>query len=221
MNRVGLPVLLATALAVTAACGGAGSGPRATLELYSQSLRTQNWSQAYAMMSSSFQAKHSKEDFARMMRENEREAAETATRLAVSPDAVEVTAEFGYGLGDTMRLTQEGGEWRIASNPVAFYDQSTPRAALRSFLRAYRLERWDVMLRFVPNKYREKMDVAKVREQFAGAHQQEVAIRMNMLEANLEEPIVDKNNEARMPYGERYEVKFVREDGEWKVKDPD
>jgi hypothetical protein len=77
------------------------------------------------------------------------------------------------------------------------------------------------MLRFVPNKYREKMDVPKMREQFAGAHQQEVAIRMNMLEANLGEPIVDKNNEARMPYGERYEVKFQREDGDWKIKDID
>ena len=60
-----------------------------------------------------------------------------------------------------------------------------------------------------------------MREQFAGAHQQEIAIRMNMIEANLDEPIIDKNNEARMPYGERYEVKFVREDGDWKVKDID
>ena len=203
------------------ACGGAGSGPRATLELYSQSLRTQNYRQAYAMMSSGFQAKHSPEEFGRTMRENEREVAETATRLAASPDVVDVTAEFSYGLGDTMRLIQESGEWRIASNPVAFYDQSTPRNALRSFLRAYRLERWEVMLRFVPNKYRDKMDVAKLREQFAGAHQTEISTRMNMLEANLEEPILDKNNEARMPYGERYEVKFVREDGDWKVKDID
>ena len=42
----------------------------------------------------------------------------------------------------------------IATNPLGFYDQSTPKAALRSFIRAYRLERWDIMLRFVPSSYR-------------------------------------------------------------------
>ena len=62
-----------------------------------------------------------------------------------------------------MRLIQEGGQWRIATNPLGFYDQSTPKAALRSFIRAYRLERWDVMLRFVPNSYREKMTKEKMQ----------------------------------------------------------
>ena len=39
----------------------------------------------------------------------------------------------------------------IASNVVDFYDQSTPRAALRSFVRAMERERYDVVLRMVPN----------------------------------------------------------------------
>jgi len=88
-------------------------------------------------------------------------------------------------------------------------------------VRAYRLRRWDVMLRFVPAKYREHMDVDKLREQFEGVHREELATMMNMLEANLDEPIEDKGNEARMPYGDRYEVKFVREDGLWRIQDLD
>jgi hypothetical protein len=215
-----LLVALLAAL-VAGACGGGSSGPRSTLDRYSEALASHDYGKAYGLMSRSFQAKHSRDEFIRTMRENAREAGETAARLKASPESAEVTAEFGYGLGDSMRLVQEGGDWRIASNPVAFYDQSTPRAALRSFLRAYRLQRWDILLRFVPTKYRERMDVGKLREQFAGAHREEMEVRMNMLEANLEEPIVDKNNEARMPYGERYEVKFVREDGDWKIKDID
>jgi hypothetical protein len=120
-----------------------------------------------------------------------------------------------------MHLVQEGGTWRVASNPLGFYDQSTPRSALRSFLRAYRLERWDVMLRFVPDKYREKMDVEKMKTQFQGPNKEQMQVLMNMLEANVDEPIVEKGNEARMSYGERYEVKFQREDGTWKMKDLD
>jgi hypothetical protein len=132
-----------------------------------------------------------------------------------------VSAEFEYGLGDQMRLVQEGGRWRIATNPLAFYDQSTPQAALRSFIRAYRLERWDIMLHFVPNQWREKMDVAKLKAQFSGPSKDQMETLMNTLEANVDEPIVERGNDARMSYGEKYEVKFVKEDGVWKLKDLD
>ena len=104
-----------------------------------------------------------------MMRDNPREVDETADRLRGNTAASRSSAELEYGLGDQMRLVEEDGRWRIATNPLAFYDQSTPKAALRSFIRAYRLERWDIMLRFVPNQYREKMDAAKMKAQFTGA----------------------------------------------------
>jgi hypothetical protein len=120
-----------------------------------------------------------------------------------------------------MRLVREDGEWRIASNPMAFYSQATPREALRSFVRAYNLERWDVMLRFVPRKYAERMDERKMRDQFQGPHRDRIATMMNMIQANLDEPITERGNEARMPYGESFEVKFVREDSKWKIQDLD
>ncbi len=213
-------VLMVGALGL-GACGGSKGGANRALDRYGQALRDRNYEAAYELMSSGFRAKISREDFIRMMRDNPREVGETARRLDKSPSRMEVSAEFEYGLGDTMRLVQEGGAWRIASNPLAFYDQSTPRATLRSMLRAYRLERWEVMLRFVPDKYRDKMDVEKMKGQFQGTKAQEMEVLMNMLEASIEEPITEKGNEARMSYGEHYEVKFVREDGTWKIKDLD
>jgi len=220
MHRAVAVVAFGVALGL-GACAGRGGGPSSALDRYSTALRDKDYGAAYELMSSSFRAKVSRDEFVRMMRENAREVQETASRLGGNRRRIEVSAEFEYGLGDTMRLVQEGGRWRIASNPLAFYDQTTPRAALRSFLRAYRLERWDVMLRFVPDKYREKMDGGKMREQFQGAARQQMEIMMNMLEANVDAPIVEKGNEARMAYGERYEVKFVREDGLWKLRDLD
>ena len=53
------------------------------------------------------------------------------------------------------------------------------------------------------------------------ANREQMEVLMNMLEANIDEPIEPKGNEARMSYGERYEVKFVKEDGAWKIKDLD
>jgi uncharacterized protein (DUF305 family) len=217
--RLAMAYSIAALTAGILGCGSSQSGPVSALHSYSAALRAHDYSAAYDMMSESFQAKHSRDDFIRMMKESGQEAAQTAQMLSSQHKSVEVTAEFNFGIGDSMRLVQEDGEWRIASNPMAFYSQATPREALRSFVRAYSLKRWDVMLRFVPTKYRERMTVKEMREQFEGAQREEIESMMNMLQANLDEPIADKGNEARMPYGDRFEVKFVLEEGRWKLQD--
>jgi len=210
----------ALVLAAVAGCAPA-KGPAQTLDHYGQALKDHDFGQAYDLMSAGFRGKVSREDYVRMMRDNPREVDETADRLRGKHGSLEVSAEFEYGLGDQMRLVQEDGHWKIATNPLGFYDQSSPKAALRSFIRAYRLERWDMMLRFVPNQYREKMDPAKMKAQFQGPSKESMEQLMNTLEANVDEPIVERVNDARMSYGDRYEVKFVKEDGVWKLKDLD
>jgi hypothetical protein len=207
-------------LAALVACSH-GSGPNRTLDRYGTALKDRDFGAAYDLMSSSFRGKVSRDDYVRMMRDNGREVNETADRLRGKKGNIEVSAEFEYGLGDTMRLVQEGGQWRIATNPLGFYDQSSPKAALRSFIRAYRLERWDVMLRFVPNSYREKMDAKKMQAQFTGPSREQMENLVNTLEANVDEPITERGNDARMSYGDRYTVQFLKEDGAWKLKDLD
>jgi hypothetical protein len=221
MARQGAALLNAALAALLVGCGSRQSGPVSALHDYSAALRARDYSAAYDMMSESFQARHSREDFVRMMKDSGEEVAQTAQMLSSQHKSVDITAEFNFGIGDTMRLVQEDDEWRIASNPMAFYSQTTPRETLRSFVRAYSLRRWDVMLRFVPTKYRERMTVEKMRDQFEGAHREEIESMMNMIQANLDEPITDKGNEARMPYGDRFEVKFVLEEGRWKIQDLD
>ena len=205
-------------LILVAACRPTG-GPAGTLDQYGHALAGHDYNRSYDLMSSAFRNKVSREDYMRMMRDNPREVDETADRLRGRHGSIEVSAEFEYGLGDQMRLVQEDGRWKIATNPMAFYDQSTPKAALRSFIRAYRLERWDIMLRFVPTQYREKMDVGKMKAQFTGPSKEAMDTLMNTLEANIDETITERGNDARMQYGEKSEVKFVREDGLWKLKD--
>jgi hypothetical protein len=205
---------------LVAACGG-GKGPSQTLDNYGRALKNRDFGKAYDLMSSSYRSKVSREDYVRMMRDNVREVDETADRLRGKKGSMEVSAEFEYGYGDKMLLVQEDGRWKIATNPLAFYDQSTPRNALRSFVRAYRLERWDVMLRFVPSTYREKMDAAKMKAQFTGPSHEQMENLINTIEGNMDEPIIERGNDARMSYGDRFTVQFVKEDGAWKLKDLD
>jgi hypothetical protein len=209
------------AVALAAACGGPRSAPTGTLDRYASALKAKNYDAAYDLMSSAFRAQVSKDEFVRMMRDNPREVSDTASRLTGKKSKIEVTAELTYGLGDTLHLVHEGGAWRIAENPLTFYDQTTPRDALRSFLRAYRLEKWDVMLRFVPKEYAELMTKDKMQTQFAGERKEDMAQLMHILEANIDEPIDEQGNEARMRYGAGLEVKFVRQDGRWRIRDLD
>jgi len=208
-------------LTIGAAACAHGTGPDQTLDRYSVALKNHDFAVAYDLMSSGFRVKVSREDYVRTMRDNEREVNETAERLRGKKGSMEVSAEFEYGLGDTMRLVQEDGQWRIATYPLGFYDQSTPKAALRSFIRAYRLDRWEVMLRFVPNSYREKMNADKMKAQFTGPSREQMENLINTLEANVDEPITERGNDARMSYGEHSTVQFLKEDGAWKLKDLD
>jgi len=213
---------LVLGLVLAASACSHGKGPSGTLDKYGRALKNHDFGAAYDLMSSSFRGKVSKDDYVRTMRDNPREVDETADRLGNGKHgSMEVSAEFEYGLGDQMRLVQEDGRWKIASNPLAYYDQTSPKAALRSFIRAYRLERWDVMLRFVPTSYREKMDGPKMKAQFTGPSKDNMDTLMNSLEANVDEPIQEHGNEALMRYGDHSEVKFVKEDGAWKLKDLD
>ena len=186
-------------LLVVAACGRS-SGPSNTLDKYGRALKNHDFGESYDQMSSSFRSKVARDDYVRMMRDNPREVDETADRLRGKHGSLEVSAEFEYGLGDQMRLVQEGGEWKISTNPLGFYDQTSPKSALRSFIRAFRLERWDIMLRFVPNQYREKMDTAKMKAQFTGASKEKMETLMNTLEANVDEPIVERGNDLPMQW---------------------
>lgn len=217
----GAVLAVSVMLGVLGGCGPKPQGPEATLDAYRAALARADYASAYDMMSADFRDRHSRDEFVRMMTQSPREVTETVDQLGRSRTAVEIRAELRYGPGDHMRLVREGGGWRVATNPIQFYSQDTPRDTLRSFLRAYRLQRWDVMLRFIPNPYRERMNEDLLRRQFEGEHQDEMAERMKALEANIDAPITDKGDEARMPYGDRHEVIFVREDGVWKIQDLD
>ena len=99
---------IALALCLAAGCGSRQPDPVAALHEYSASLRARDYSAAYDKMSESFQAKHSREDFIRMMKESEQEAAQTAQMLSTQRKEVEITADIHFGFGDSLRLVQEG-----------------------------------------------------------------------------------------------------------------
>jgi len=216
-------------LAVLAAviCGGcparspSASNPEAVVRAYAQAVKGGRYGEAYDLMSLEFRRRYDRAEFERMLKENNDDARSGLKQLEKRPTEVGVAAELRYGEGDRLRLVVERGRWKIASNPINFYGQRTPAEALRSFVRAVERRRYDIVLRFVPARWAESMTVEKLRQQWEGEKKGEVASLLKSLKANLRTPIRITGDTATMPYGDKHEVRFVREDGAWKIEDPD
>ncbi len=210
------------ALALTA-CGGpaAHTEPEGVVAAFSTALRERRYEDAYAMMSRNYRRRVPLEEFRRHLDQNPEEAREAALVLARPDGPAEEVATLTYADGERIEMRREEAEWRIASNVVDFYDQSTPRAALRSFVRAMERERYDVVMRMVPDADLEGMSEERMREAWSGDDREEIERLIANLRAHLDSPIEQVGDRATMPYGERYTAVLVREGGLWKIEDPD
>ena len=216
------PLLLALGL-LLAACSGAAprSEPEGTVAAFAAALREGRYDEAYGMMSRSYRRRVPFEEFRRHLEANPDEAREAADALSRPDGPPEEIATVTYADGERIEMIREDDAWRIATNVVDFYDQSSPRAALRSFVRAMERERYDVVLRMVPEADLEGMSEERMREAWSGDGREEIERLVSNLRAHLDNPIEQVGDRATMPYGERYTAVMVREDGLWKVEDPD
>lgn len=215
-------IVLVCALCASGCPGvSAGSTPESTVAAFSTALRRGEVEEAYGLMSESYRRRVGLVEFRRLFRDYPAEVQQTARAMARRSGRAEQEAVVEYGEGETLRLVREHGSWRVATDVVDFYDQSTPRAALRSFVRAMERRRYDVVLRLIPEADREGMSAERMREAWEGEGREEVERLLSNLRASLDNPIEEVGDRATMTYGDRFRVQFVREDGVWRIEDPD
>ncbi|HVX96835.1 MAG TPA: hypothetical protein VHK47_18105 [Polyangia bacterium] len=217
-------VVLGAALAL--GCARAASGPAATLSALGGALERKDYDAAYAMTSADFRARVPREAFRAELEEAGAEAQGLARRLRGAGEAARPRVTVDLAPGEPVSLVEEGGRW-VVDDPTLFepWSQRTPRAALRSFVRALEQRRYDVVLRLCPTQRRPTLSVDALRAYWEGDHKGENAALLTRLRAALDAPvappIVEIGDEARMPYGGGGEVRLVREDGAWKIENPD
>ncbi len=145
--------------------------------------------------------------------------AEWARRLA-KPDAVRPMAVIFLAPDQPVATVWTGKAWNFAEDPTLLFDQSSPRAALRSLVRASRLRRWDVLVSLAPERYRLGLSEDDLRRawsegEYAGALQ---AAR-DRLARHLAEPIVSDAHEAVLDLGDGEAAHLEREGARWVVVD--
>lgn len=195
--------------------------PEDTIRTFSQALNRGDRGLAYAMMSKGYRERVSQAQFEQLLKDNAEETAAMVEALSrPRQDAVEV-AVIDYDEGSEIRLERQGGHWLIASDIINFYDQSTPRAALKSFVRAMERRRYDVVTRLVPTPDKDGITIERMQEAWSGEAREEVERMLSNLRNHLDAPIEVVGDHATMPYGDHMRVQFVSEAGVWKIEDPE
>lgn len=213
--------LAAFVLALAPGCPAREATPRHTLQAYVAALEAKDYGRAYALMSRSFQKEYDKDEFVRHHRQHPAEVGRSLQELKQGPAKLVIKGELRYGDAERMYLVREDGVWRLALDPVSFYSQRTPRDALRSFVRALERRRLDVLLQFVPLKWRKVMTLEDVRRLYDKKQLEATEQLIRNLKANLDNKIEVKGDEAEMLYGDSYKVQFLREEGVWRIVDAD
>jgi hypothetical protein len=212
--------VLALLLGCALACAHQPEGPAATVQQFGAALGRGDLRAAYALTSADFQKRTPYEAFAAGLGTNAGDASALGKRIGDQASRIPPRVEVQLAQGEVLALVLEAGGWRVDGPMPEPWGQRTPRAALRTFVRALGERRYDVVLRLVPRRHRADLTADKLR-QYWDAHKEEARGLLSRLHAAIGAPIVEAGDEAHMPYGPEQEVVFVREDGVWRIEDPD
>ena len=107
------------------------------------------------------------------------------------------------------------------------FDQSTPTASLRSFVKAVRARRWDVVMRFIPEGElgdgAGRLTPEDFEKTWGGEMQEQIDASVAEIEAALDAgaEVEVEESRATLVYGAGRQVSLLREAGRWVVHDMD
>jgi hypothetical protein len=202
-------------------CAHGADSPGGAAAAFGAALARGDAKTAYALTSAATRKRMPYEAFAAALAADPAAAKAFGGRLATEGAALPARADLTLSTGEPIALVAEDGGWRVDGPAFDPWGQGTPRAALRTFIRALDERRYDVLLRLAPNRYRGDLSVDKLRQYWEEQRKDDHPAVLTRLRAAAAAPIVESGDEARLPYGPEQEVRFVREDGRWKVESPD
>lgn len=160
----------------------------------------------------------SRVDYAAILADKQRRA--DWTRRFHKPDRIRPTATLFVAPDQPLAVVWTGQAWAFAEDPTLVYDQSSPRAALRSLVRASQMQRWDVLLGLAPERYRLGLSEDDLRRAWSeGEYASALQVARERLLKHLADPIVSDAHEAVLDLGDGEAAHLEREGSRWVVVD--
>jgi hypothetical protein len=206
---------------MVASCAQRAAAPAGAIEAYAAAIERKDYGAAYGLMSAAYRQQVSLADFRRAMERDATELAADAKALRETADRWNGRVTVSVPGDERVALSREGGGWHLDAPPLDPYGQATPRAALRSFVRAVENHRYDVLLRLAPTRFRSALTPEKLRAFWEGSAGAPERAFLRELRLNLYARIAEEGDEAFMTYGTGRQVRFVREEGLWRIESPE
>lgn len=201
------------AVSVLALVGAAGCSqvrtipePDAVLDAYAVALERGDVDAIYALMSEESRRAISKEELARVVKEQRAELAEHAKALQSQQRAIEAQAEIRYADGEIVGLDLEDGGFRVSAADGLPAAAKTPEQALSQLRKVLARRSYAGLLRVLSPRTRAAME-DDLRSLVEGLNEPD-ALRIE---------IVGDAATVTVPGG--HQVKLRREDGIWHIDD--
>ncbi len=157
-------------------------------------------------------------DYAAILADKQQRA--TWARGLAKPDQVRPGAMLFVAPDQPVAVVWTGQAWVFAEDPTLLYDQASPRAALRSLIRASVMQRWDILLALAPERYRLGLSEDDLRRAWTeGEYASALQAARERLRQRLAEPIVHDDHEAMLDLGDGEAAHLEREGSRWVVVD--
>jgi hypothetical protein len=203
------------------ACAHRPEEPAAIVASFGAALARGDLPGAYRLTSGAFQRRMPYQAFAAVLSAAGAESVALGQRLVAEAAVVAPRVEVTLQLGEQVPLVLQDGGWRIDGLVYEPWGQATPRAAVRTFIRALDARRYDVVLRLVPDRYRPGLSADRLRTFWEGDHNDEHRAMLTRLRAAAQAPLTETGDEARLLVAPDRVVRLVREAGLWKIEDLD
>ena len=136
----------------------------------------------------------------------------------VSVVQVTTMMELAPGVALPMVWTADG--WKFDADLSELFPDGSPRDALRSFLRALDLERWEIVAGFAPRRFREELTPDAVRRAWTGGPESsELQLARDFLRAGLSGPLFSDAHSATLMLAGDRAAHLEREGAHWVVVD--
>ncbi|HFE46247.1 MAG TPA: hypothetical protein ENJ18_12250 [Nannocystis exedens] len=141
-------------------------------------------------------------------------------KALAKPLEVRLEATLFIGPDRPVEITRGEEGWVFAEDPFVRWDQSSPRAALRTLVRASDEMRWDVLLELAPLRYRMGLAAQDLRLAWTeGEHAEALQAARDRLREHLADPIRTDSHEAALDLGSGEVVRLEREGSRWVIVD--